>query len=89
VAKSASDALRRIADLIEALPDLPDHIVTVYSDTLQIGVLFGAGPDEQVRHDAVRRVLALLGEVPRTGSIEYGGSGTLGPYTVEVSTGFD
>jgi hypothetical protein len=89
LAKSASDAMRRIADLMEAVPNLPDYIVTVHSDTLQIGVLFGAGPDEQDRQDAVRRVLACLGGVPETGSIEYGGSGTLGPYAVEVSTGFD
>jgi hypothetical protein len=88
VAKGASDALRRIADLMDAVPNLPDYIVTVYSDTLQIGVLFGAGPDEQIRRDAVRRVLALLGEIPDSGGIEYGGTGTLGPYTVEVSTGY-
>jgi hypothetical protein len=86
---SAGDALRRIADLLDSIPDLPSHVVTVYSDDVQIGVLFGAGDDAAVRRAAVRRLLALLGGTPTTGSIEYGGTGMLGPYTVEVSTGFD
>jgi hypothetical protein len=89
VGGSPSDALRRIADLLERMPDLPDHVVTVYSDSLQIGVLFGAGPDEEARREAVRRVLAELGAAPEVDGIEYGGVGILDGYRVEVSTGFD
>jgi hypothetical protein len=39
--------------------------------------------------DAVRYVLAALGATAQHGSIEYGGTAMLGPYTVEVSTSFD
>lgn len=84
-----SDALRRIAGFLDGIPELPDHLVTVHSDGGRIGVLFGAGPEEQVRVDAVRRVLAALGATADQHDFEYGGTGTLGPYTVEVSTGFD
>jgi hypothetical protein len=87
--RSTSAALRCIADLLDRLPGLPTHIVTVYSDSLQIGVLFGAGTDDEARRAAVRRVLALLDATPEAGPLEYGGRATLGPYVVEVSTGFD
>lgn len=89
MATSTSDALRRIAELLDGLPDLPAHVVSVYSHNTYIGVLFGAGPDEQTRMNAVRCVLAALGATAEHCGIEYGGTGTLGPYTVEVSTGFD
>jgi hypothetical protein len=89
VGSSTSDALRRIAELLDGLPELPEHVVTVHSDGSHIGVLFGAGPDEQARIDAVRCVLAALGATAQHGSIEYGGTAMLGPYTVEVSTSFD
>jgi hypothetical protein len=89
VGGNASDALRTIADLLDRMPGLPEHVVTVYSDSLHIGLLFGAGPDEEVRREAVRRVLAELGTAPGPHGLEYGGTGTLAGYTVEVSTGFD
>lgn len=86
---SSSDAMRRIADLLDGLSDLPEHVVTVYSHNAHIGVLFGAGPDQQARVSAVQRVLAALGATAEYRGLEYGGTGALGPYTVEVSTGFD
>jgi hypothetical protein len=82
------DALRHIADFLDEFPDLPECVVTVYSHSQHIGVLFGAGTDEYTRRTAVRRVLAALGGTPANEGIEYGGTAHLGPYTVEVSTGY-
>jgi hypothetical protein len=89
VARSTSEALRSVADLLDRLPDLPEHVVTVDSSDLQISLLFGAGPDEDLRREAVRRVLAALGGAARSGTLEYGGMATLAGYTVEVTTGYD
>jgi hypothetical protein len=86
---SSGPALRSIADFLDNLPDLPEHVVTVHSGGRHISVMFAAGVDEEVRLAAVRRVLRALGGQPRADGVEYGGTGTLGRYTVEVSTGFD
>jgi hypothetical protein len=78
-----------MADFLDHLPDLPEHIVTVHSGGRYISLMFAAGVDEEVRLEAVRRVLQALGGRPSVDGVEYGGTGTLGRYTVEVSTGFD
>jgi hypothetical protein len=89
VTESAGDALRCIADLLDTLPGLPDHVVTVYSHDARISLLFGAGPDEEERRAAVRRVLESLGGQACGGTLEYGGTAGVGRYTIEVSTGYE
>jgi hypothetical protein len=86
---SSTPALRCIADFLDRLPGLPEHVVTVHSGGRYISLMFAAGADEEVRLAAVRRVLQALGGQPSVEGVEYGGTGTLGRYTVEVSTGFD
>lgn len=87
---SVPDALRRVAALLDTLPGLPDQVVTVYSHAPYVGILFGAGPRDDERLEAVARVLAALGAPPpRQDALEFRGQGMLGPYRVEVATGFD
>lgn len=71
------------------MPDLPDYVVTVYSHEPRVSLLFGAGPDDDLRREAVRRVLNALGSTPMSDNVEYGGSASLGSYTLDVSTGYD
>ena len=52
------------------MPDLPDYVVTVYSHEPRISLLFGAGPDEDLRREAVRRVLNALGSTPVSDNVE-------------------